>query len=106
GREAGVRAAQLAHVARRWRPHPPLLAGVARRDVQGARPAELAGRQILHEGAMLASRIVLFEDLRLARRATIRVESLQGHEAPPIDPGPETNAVLRLVNDLTAPPRR
>src|SRR5262249_38778784 len=65
-------------------------------------PAELAGRQILHEGAMLAARVIPLEDLRLTRRPPILVEPFQRHDAPPIVPGREAIALLRLLDDLAA----
>src|SRR4029077_4477260 len=98
--EARGSAAQLAYVARCRRPHPPLLPGTAGRDVEVARPSELTGREILHEGAMLGLGGILLEDFSLARRTTAVVKALQRHDGPAIVPGREAIAYLRLLDDF------
>src|SRR5437899_7841259 len=67
--EAGIGPPQLARAPRGRRPHPPLLAGAARRDMQVARALEGVRRQVLHQGAMLSARVGALVDRGLARDA-------------------------------------
>src|SRR5207247_2964210 len=81
----------------------PLLTSTARRDMQVSYALELIRREVLHQRAMLTTRVGPLVDLGLAHHAAHPpVEALKRHQALPVVPGGEAVPRLCLLDDLAS----